>query len=81
MYIFNENMDGKLLQGILGTHLVESAELHFDVEHAEQWWLLQDNDPKHKSCRSLTTCPITHSAEGGPCQAAVKPSFHLRMSR
>jgi transposase len=48
-YIFNENMDGKLLQGILGTHLVESAELHFDVEHAEPWWFLQDNDPKHKS--------------------------------
>jgi hypothetical protein len=48
-YIFNENMDGKKLQEILGTHLVESAELHYDVEHAEQWWFLQDNDPKHKS--------------------------------
>lgn len=49
MYIFNENMDAKLLQGILGTHLIESAELHFDVEHAEQWWFLQDNAPQHKS--------------------------------
>jgi transposase len=49
MYIFNENMDGTLLKGILGTHLVESAELHYDVEHAEPWWFLQDNDPKHKS--------------------------------
>jgi transposase/uncharacterized coiled-coil protein SlyX len=49
LYIFNENMDGKLLKGILGTHLVESAKLHFDVEHAEEWWFLQDNDPKHKS--------------------------------
>jgi len=48
-YIFNENMDGNMLKGILGTHLVESAELHFDVEHAEEWWFLQDNDPKHKS--------------------------------
>ena len=48
-YIFNENMDGKLLQGILGTHLIESAELYFDVDHAEQWWFLQDRDPKHKS--------------------------------
>lgn len=48
-YIFNENMDGALLKGILGTHLIESAELHYDVEHAEQWWFLQDNDPKHKS--------------------------------
>ena len=49
MYLFNENMDAKLLQGILGTHLVESAELHFDIEHAEQWWFLQDNAPQHKS--------------------------------
>jgi transposase len=48
-YIFNENMNSQLLQGILGTHLVESAELHFDVAHAEPWWFLQDNDPKHKS--------------------------------
>jgi transposase len=50
MYIFNENMDAKKLQHILGTHLIESAELHFDVEHAEGWWLLQDNAPQHKSC-------------------------------
>jgi transposase len=49
MYIFNENMDAKLLQGILGSHLVESAALHFDVEHAEHWWFLQDNAPQHKS--------------------------------
>ena len=48
-YIFNENMNGGMLKGILGTHLVESAELHYDVGHAETWWLLQDNDPKHKS--------------------------------
>jgi hypothetical protein len=48
-YIFNENMDALLLKDILGTHLVESAALHYDVEHAEAWWLLQDNDPKHKS--------------------------------
>jgi transposase len=39
-YIFNDNMDGKLLQTILGTHLVESVELHYDVDHAEQWWFL-----------------------------------------
>jgi transposase len=49
MYIFNENIDAKKLQHILGTHLIESAELHFDVEHAEQWWFLQDNAPQHKS--------------------------------
>ena len=49
MYIFNENMDSKKLKDILGTHLIESAELHFDVGHAEQWWFLQDNAPQHKS--------------------------------
>ena len=42
-------MNGKLLQSILGSHLIESAKLHFDVEHAEAWWFLQDNDPKHRS--------------------------------
>ena len=46
---FNENMDGKFLKGILGTHLIESAELHYNTEEAEEWWFLQDNDPKHKS--------------------------------
>lgn len=48
-YIFNENMNAKKLQHILGTHLVESAELHFDLSHAERWWFLQDNAPQHKS--------------------------------
>jgi transposase/uncharacterized coiled-coil protein SlyX len=49
MYIFNESMDAKKLQHILGTHLIESAELHFDVDRAEQWWFMQDNAPQHKS--------------------------------
>jgi transposase len=48
-YIFNENMDAKLLKKILGTHLQESAELHFEQDPPELWRLLQDNDPKHKS--------------------------------
>jgi len=48
-YIFNENMDGKLLKKILGTHLKESAQLHFEQDPPELWRLLQDNDPKHKS--------------------------------
>jgi len=48
-YIFYENMNSGMLKGILGTHLIESAELHFNVPRAEQWWFLQDNDPKHKS--------------------------------
>jgi hypothetical protein len=48
-YIFNENMDGKLLKKILGTHLKESAELYYEQDPPELWRLLQDNDPKHKS--------------------------------
>ncbi len=48
-YIFNENMNGKMLKKILGTHLKESAELHFEQDPPELWRLLQDNDPKHKS--------------------------------
>jgi hypothetical protein len=49
MYIFNEKLNAKLLQEILGTHLLDSAKLHYDIIHAEGWWFLQDNDPKHKS--------------------------------
>jgi transposase len=49
LYIFNENMDAKLLKRILGTHLIESAQLHFEQDPPEQWWVLQDNDPKHMS--------------------------------
>jgi hypothetical protein len=48
-YIFNENMKGELLKKILGTHLIDSAKLYYDVAHAEAWSYLQDNDPKHKS--------------------------------
>ena len=48
-YIFNDNMDGKLLKKIVSTHLKESAELHFEQDPPELWRLLQDNDPKHKS--------------------------------
>ena len=33
----------------MGTHLVESAELHYEQDPPELWHLLQDNDPKHKS--------------------------------
>src|SRR3954469_10559809 len=49
MYIFNENMNAMKLHHILGTHLIESAELHFDIEHAKHWWFLQDNALQHKS--------------------------------
>ena len=48
-YIFDANMDGRLLKKILGSHLVESAQLHFEQDPPELWHLLQDNDPKHKS--------------------------------
>jgi transposase len=48
-YIFDKNMNAKLLKKILGSHLIESAQLHFEQDPPELWHLLQDNDPKHKS--------------------------------
>jgi len=48
-YIFNENMDAKLMKRILSENLVPSAELHFDTDPPEQWHLLHDNDKKFKS--------------------------------
>jgi len=48
-YIFNENMNGKLLKKIVSSHLKESAELYYEQDPPELWRLLQDNDPKHKS--------------------------------
>jgi transposase len=48
-YLFNESLDAKLLKHILSTHLLSSAQLHFQQHPPEQWWFLQDNDPKHSS--------------------------------
>ena len=48
-YIFNETLDTKLLKTIFNTHLLPSAQLLFPQEPPEQWWFLQDNDPKHNS--------------------------------
>lgn len=49
LYVFNENMDAKLLKRIFESgHLLESAEDRGLMDGGE-WWLLQDNDPKHKS--------------------------------
>jgi hypothetical protein len=50
-YIFNQNMNAKLLKKIFAEgHLLESAEDRGLMEPlGRQWWFLQDNDPKHKS--------------------------------
>jgi hypothetical protein len=48
-YVFSEHLDGKLMKSILDEHLIPSAHLHYETEPPEQWWFLQDNDPKHKS--------------------------------
>jgi DDE superfamily endonuclease/Transposase len=48
-HIFNEHLDGKLLKRILSDNLIPSARLHFTSDPPEQWYFLQDNDPKHCS--------------------------------
>jgi transposase len=48
-YVFCRPLDATLFTHILDTHLLSSAELHFNKDPPEQWWYLQDNDPKHKS--------------------------------
>ena len=47
LYIFNVNLDAALMLTIFRTHLIQSAE-RSNISDG-QWWLLQDNDPKHKS--------------------------------
>lgn len=42
-------MDGTLMRSTLQTELIASARLHYDVDHAEPWYLLHDNDKKFRS--------------------------------
>jgi hypothetical protein len=46
IYIFNETLDGKLLKHILDNNLIPSAQLFYNQDPPEQWWLLHDNDRK-----------------------------------
>jgi hypothetical protein len=48
-FIFNENLDAQLMKTILSSHLIPSAQLHFNVDAAEEWWFLHDNDKKFTS--------------------------------
>ena len=47
LYIFSDNLDATLMLTILRTHLLESVK-RSNIDDG-QWWLLMDNDPKHKS--------------------------------
>lgn len=47
--MYEENMDAALMKNVLSTELVASAKLHFNVDAAEPWHLLHDNDKKFKS--------------------------------
>jgi transposase len=49
IYIFNETMDAVLMKKILSETLLPSADLYFDDNPPEQWWLLHDNDKKFNS--------------------------------
>jgi hypothetical protein len=44
--IFTDNLDGRLMKAILQAHLLPST---LPLFPNEEWWFLQDNDPKHKS--------------------------------
>jgi hypothetical protein len=46
IHIFTDNLDAKLMKDILQTHLIAAAR---DLFPPGAWWLLWDNDPKHKS--------------------------------
>jgi hypothetical protein len=48
-YIYNENMNKKLMKSVLSTHLIPSAQLLFKQDPPEPWWLLQDNAPTHSA--------------------------------
>ena len=50
-HIFNEKLDKHLYKRILAANLLPSAALHFHASPpaVEQWYFLQDNDPKHTS--------------------------------
>jgi transposase len=48
-HIFNQNLDAKLYKTILNNNLLASAELLFPQDPPQQWWFLEDNDPKHTS--------------------------------
>ena len=53
--------------------------MHFDVEHAEQWWFLQDRDPKHKSLL-VRTWLLTHGIQCidfPPYSPDLNPIEHL----
>jgi transposase len=46
IHIFRENLDSKLMKNILKTCMLPSALRLFPMQ---QWYFMQDNDPKHKS--------------------------------
>src|SRR4051794_18151115 len=48
-YIFNEKLDKKKLRKIVAKHLKQSAALYYRTDPPEQYYVLQDNDPKHTS--------------------------------
>lgn len=42
-------MNAVLMKHVLSTHLIPSAQLHFNFHPPEQWYLLHDNDKKFTS--------------------------------
>jgi transposase len=53
LYFFEKNMDSKLYQGILRKTLPPTASSDCPPRFKKKWVFLQDNDPKHKSKKSM----------------------------
>lgn len=77
LYIFNETLDGKLLKRILADNLIPSAQLHYKKDPPELWWLLQDNDPKHRSVRAWLHNHGINVLDFPPYSPDLNPIEHL----
>jgi len=53
LYFFEQNMDGKLYQQILRKRLPPTPFIDCPRRLKKKWVFLQDNDPKHKSKKSM----------------------------
>src|SRR5690348_15731928 len=53
LYFFEQNMTAKLYQDILAKRLPPTPSYDCPRRFKKKWFFLQDNDPKHKSKKSM----------------------------